>query len=179
MNNIPLQAAKFGSHTRLIGLLLVILGVTGFFLPELMSLGLALFMAWLLLIGGLLWAIHSFKYSANHIMDWIKPVLLLIIGGLMLFYPLTGIAAFGLLLAVYLLLDAFGSFSMAQSLFPIRGWGWMAFNGSVSLLLALLFLIGWPATSLWLVGLYISISLFLDGAALLAIGMAIRKADKP
>jgi len=58
------------------------------------------------------------------------------------------------------------------------GWGWMVFNGIVSLLLALLFLIGWPATSMWLVGLYISISLLFDGGALVAIGMALRKAGK-
>jgi len=45
----------------------------------------------------------------------------------------------------------------------------MVFNGVVSLLLAILFLAGWPATSIWLVGLYISISLFFDGWALLTI----------
>lgn len=37
-------------------------------------------------------------------------------------------------------------------------------------------MIGWPSTSLWLVGLYIGISLFFDGWALVAIGWALRKA---
>jgi len=111
-------------------------------------------------------------------MDWIKPALLFIIGSLMLFYPQSGVAAVGLLLAVYLFLDAFGSFVLAQLIHPFSGWGWMVFNGIVSLLLALLFLIGWPDSSMWLVGLYISISLLFDGGALVAVGMAIRKASR-
>ena len=168
-------ANKFGSYTLTTGILLLLLGAVGIFLPELVSLGTAFFIAGLLIGGGLLWSIHSYKYSTGHIMDWIKPILLFIIGSLILFYPVTGIAAVGLLLAVYLLLDAFGSFVMAQLIHPLGGWGWMVFNGIVSLLLALLFLIGWPVTSMWLVGLYISISLFFDGGALIAIGTAIRK----
>ena len=46
----------------------------------------------------------------------------------------------------------------------------MVFNGVISALLAILFLIGWPATSLWLVGLYVGISLVFDGWALITIG---------
>ena len=168
--------ARYGTYTLITGILLILLGACGLFLPGLMSLGTALFVAWLLIVGGVIWAVHSVRYNARHVMDWIKPVLLLVTGGLMLWYPLSGIAAVGLLLAVYLLLDSFGSFALAQSLHPARGWGWMLFNGIVSLLLAVLFLIGWPATSLWLVGLYVSISLLFDGSALVAIGIALRKA---
>jgi uncharacterized membrane protein HdeD (DUF308 family) len=38
-----------------------------------------------------------------------------------------------------------------------------------------LFLIGGPATSLWLVGLYVGINLLFDGMALVAIGWNLRK----
>ena len=108
-------------------------------------------------------------------MAWLKPVLLLVVGGLMLVYPVTGVATLGLLLAIYLLMDAFGSFALAQSIHPAKGWGWMAFNGVISALLAALFLIGWPATSIWLVGLYVSISLIFDGWSLVTIGWVLRK----
>ena len=93
----------------------------------------------------------------------------------MVFYPMSGIATMGLLLAVYLLMDAYGSLMLYYSIKHKKGWAWMALNGVVSLLLALLFLIGWPATSIWLVGLYISISLFFDGWALLVISWMQRK----
>ncbi|MGC2457405.1 MAG: DUF308 domain-containing protein [Gallionellaceae bacterium] len=178
MNILPIDKKvldKFGPYTLITGILLIVLGTAGIFLPGVMSLSTALFVGWLLLIGGIIWAMHTYKYSPKNVMDWIKPVLLLIIGGLMLFYPVPGVEAVGLLMAVYLLLDAMGSFALAQSIYPAKGWGWMTFNGVVSALLASLFLIGWPATSLWLVGLYVGISLLFDGWALAAIGWMLRE----
>ena len=94
----------------------------------------------------------------------------------MLYSPAAGIAALGLLLSFYLMMDAFGSFTLAQAHYPAKGWGWMLVNGLFSLALAVLFLIGWPATSIWLVGLYVAISLLFDGIALSVIGWYIRKA---
>jgi len=135
----------------------------------------AIFVGWLLLTGGIFWSVHTYQYSPKVIMDWLKPSLLLIIGSLMLLHPASGVEALGLLLAMYLLFDAIGSFALAQSIHPAKGWGWMVFNGVTSALLATLFLIGWPATSMWLVGLYVGISLLFDGWALVAIGLILRK----
>ena len=169
---------KFGSYSIFSGVLLIILGTVGFLLPNLMSIGTIVFISTLLIVGSLIWATHTFRYARSNIMEWIKPTLLFISGALMLFYPAGGIAAVGMLLAFYLLLDAFSSFALAQLIRPAPSWGWMLINGLFSLLLAILFLVGWPATSLWLVGLYISISLFFDGVALIAIGFAINKVNK-
>lgn len=170
----PDPTRKFGAATVIAGILLIALGAVGFFVPYWVSLGTALFVGWLLLIGGGVWAYHTFQYHRRSLPEWFKPVLLVVAGGMMLYSPAAGVAAIGMLLAVYLLLDAYGSFSMAHSIYPDKGWGWMSFNGVVSVLLALLFLIGWPATSLWLVGLYVSISLFFDGVALIALSLAAR-----
>lgn len=170
---------KFGRYSIFSGVLLIILGTAGFLLPSIMSLGTVAFVSTLLIVGSLIWATHTYRYARSHIMEWIKPTILLVSGALMLFYPISGIAAVGMLLAFYLLLDAFSSFALAQSIRPAPNWGWMVVNGIFSLLLALLFLIGWPATSIWLVGLYVSISLIFDGTALIAIGFTINKVDKP
>lgn len=181
MNRLPINEKvldKFGRHTLITGMLLIVLGTAGIVLPGVMSLGTAIFVAWMLLTGGALWAIHTYHHNSKHVMDWLKPTLLFITGGLMLFYPMSGVAAVGLLLAIYLLLDAYGSFALAQSIHPAKGWGWMAFNGVLSFLMALLFLIGWPSTSLWLVGLYVGISLLFDGWSLVAIGWTLRKAKR-
>lgn len=169
---------RFGSYSLFIGILLTILGAVGIVLPELMSLATEVLLAWLLLVGGLFWAMHTFKFNRRSVMDWLKPVLLIVSGILMVFYPVSGVASVGLLMAIYLLMDSFSSFVLAQSLHPAKGWGWMAFNGVMSAVLAGLFLIGWPSTSLWLVGLYVGISLFFDGTALIFIGWMIKKQDQ-
>ena len=46
-------------------------------------------------------------------MNRLKPALLVGVGLLMLYFPLNSVAAVGLLLAIYLLLDALGSFTLA------------------------------------------------------------------
>lgn len=168
---------SFGGYTFIVGGLLILLGTVGVLLPNIMSLGTDIFVAWLLLIGGAVWASHTYRYNPKNVMDWLKPVVLVITGSAMLFYPAAGVAGVGLLLAVYLLMDAFSSFVLAQSVYPGRGWGWMSINGVISALLAALFMIGWPETSYWLVGLYVAISLVFDGWALLFIGWALRKEE--
>ena len=169
---------KFGSYTLAIGALLIVLGIVGIIFPTLMSLATGVFAASLLFIGGIFWAIHTYRYNPTVVVDWFKPALLLIIGGLMLFYPLSSVAMIALLLAIYLLLDAMASFTLAQAIHPAKGWGWMAFNGVVSALLAILLLVGWPDTSLWLVGIFVGISLLFDGVVLVAIGRMLRKGEQ-
>ena len=178
MNPLPINKEvfeKFGSYSFFIGVLLIVLGAVGILLPSLVSLATSILVAWLLLTGGIFWGIHTYKYSRKSIMDWLKPTWLFITGGVMLFYPIEGVAGVGLLLAIYLLMDAFSSFAIAQSIHPAKGWGMMTINGVMSAILAGLFLVGWPATSLWLVGLYVGISLVFDGWALLFIGWTLRK----
>ena len=181
MHTLPMNEivhSKVGPYTSVIGILLVALGTLAIFLPGVMSLGTAIFAAWLLLAGGFLWAVHTYHYASKCLMNWVKPTLLAGVGLLMLVFPVSGVAAVGLLLAIYLFLDAFGSFALARAIRPAKGWGWMASNGVISFVLATLFLVGWPATSMWLVGLYVGISLLFDGWALLVISWALRKSAR-
>ena len=161
---------KFGKYSIFTGFLLIIVGVTGVVVPELMSLETAVFIGSFMLIGGFFWAAHTFKYVRHSVMDWLKPLVLVIVGGMVLFSPEQGIAALGLFLSFYLMMDAFSSFSIAQSHYPAKGWGWMTVNGIMSVLLSVMFLMGWPQSSLWLVGLFVAISLFFDGLALVILG---------
>jgi len=168
----------FGKYSLIAGILLILLGTIGIFVPQFMSLEASILIASLLLIGGIFWLIHSFQARTKEWTEWLKPVLLLITGGLMMFYPMTGVATIGLLMSVYLLLDAYGSFMMAYSLKHKKGSFWMVFNGLISLLLAFLFIVGWPATSLVLVGIYIAISLLIDGWVLVSIYWMQRSLEK-
>jgi uncharacterized membrane protein HdeD (DUF308 family) len=138
MNTFPIDEkalSKFGPYTLITGILLILLVTVGIFLPGIMSLSTVIFVTWLLIIGGIFWAIHTYKDSPKRVMGWLKPTLLFIPGGLMLFFPESGLAAVGLMLAIYLLMDALGSFALAQSIHPAKGWGWMAVNGVTSVLL--------------------------------------------
>ena len=172
------EVPSFGKYTLITGILLVLLGMTGIILPTVLALGTAIFFGWLLLTAGIIWAFHTFRYNPKNFLDWLKPFLLILCGCLIFFYPLTGIEAIGLLLAIYLMMDAFGSFSLAKAIHPAKGWGWMTFNGIISLILAFLFLLSGPVSSMWLIGIFIGISLFFDGLVLVTIGWRLKKEEQ-
>jgi len=166
---------RFSKHSIIEGIILVIIGAIGIFVPTLMSLTVSLFFGWLLIFGGLTAGYHAFKSYKTKWLAWLKPFILIVTGILILIFPLMGVEGIGLLLAVYLFIDAFASFSFGFELRPLKGWVWMLFNGVTSAVLAAIFLIGWPLDTLWLVGLFVGISLFFDGFVLLALGIASRK----
>lgn len=169
-------AKRFRKFSLIAGILLIIVGITGAVLPQVMSLVVSAFLGWLLITGGVLTGYLAFLGRGRSMIAFLKPVLLVITGAMFVFYPLAGLAAIALLLTVYLLLDAFGGFGLAYDLYPMRGWAWMAFNGLMSFILALVLFIGWPLTSPIMVGLFIGISLFFDGLALVSLGLLAGKA---
>jgi len=174
------EVSYFGKHTRLIGVLLIILGAVGVIVPPIMSVITAGVVAGLLTAGGLLWAMLTFRAETKGLMDWLKPLLLLATGIIMVVYPQLGIASLTILLTFYLVMDSASSFTYAQKWRPKKGWGWMLTNSLVDLLLAGLFIYGWPKSSILLLGIYVGISLIFDGWALVAIGSDLKedKGDK-
>lgn len=166
---------KFKIHSTISGVLLLLAGIFAILLPDITSITISLIMGWLLVIGSLISAYHVRQSYNTKWMAWFKPFLLFVIGALILYKPLTGVAAMGILLMIYFFFDGFASIMFGLEFRPILGWTWMLLNGLVSIIIALIFLIGWPISSLWLIGLFVGISLILDGAAMILIGASVQK----
>ncbi|HHI82125.1 MAG TPA: hypothetical protein ENJ99_03150 [Rhizobiales bacterium] len=162
---------RFRTFSLVAGGLLMLAGIAGAVVPQIMSLVVSAFLGWLLIAAGIISGYFAFLSRGRSMIALLKPVLLILTGAMFLFYPLAGVAALALLLTVYLLLDAFGSLGLAYDIYPHRGWGWMTFNGLISLLLAVFMIFAWPVGSPVLVGIYIGISLFFDGLALFTLGL--------
>lgn len=151
---------------------LLLVGVIGILLPQVMAVTVTIFAGWLLVLAGGLSLYSTWHGFRARGVAWLKPFVLLVFGLLILLHPLAGTAAFGLMLAVYFLFDGFSGIAAAWEARPQGGWGWVMLNGLLSLLLAAVFIAGWPFTSIWLIGLFIGISLFFDGLSLLMIALA-------
>jgi len=168
------EIPSFDCSTLLAGVFLIFLGMVGIILPAVLALKTVLFFGWLLLAAGVAWAFHTYHFNRKNFSDWLKPFLLFFYGCLINFYPLGGIEAVDLLLAMYLVMDAFGGFSLAREIHPQKGWRWMILNGAVSLVLAAIFL-GSRPQSMWLIGVFVGTSLFFDGLSLVCIGWKLKK----
>lgn len=172
----PEVKKRVNRYTLIIGVLLLMLGLAGFFLPGAISLATDVMIASMLIVGGVFWGFHGISDNPKNIFNWLKPILLIGTGVVMLLFPVASIEVLALWLAIYLLLDMAGSFTLAFRSRPANGWIWMLFNGVVSLLLAGMILFNWPGISPWIVGVYVSISLMFDGIAMLTIRSAFKQA---
>ena len=169
---------QFKKYARISGIIFIILGIIGIVYPLVMSATTLFFVAALMLLLGVISGWMTWITNKEDWAGWLKTFLLVLVSMLMLFYPMEGIATLGLLFAVYFFFDAFASAMLAFSLKPLKGWGWWLVNSIASLVIGVIFLVGWPFTSLFLVGLLVGISLLLDGLALLIGSIMISKAEK-
>jgi len=179
MNTIIHTPDNFADSMRkplmFIGTLMALLGAFGLIFPNVLSVAIELYLGWIMITGGLLWLYYAFKLHVHSVGGWIKPIILLVAGGLWLANPSIGIAALTLLITFYLFTDAFGSFAMAFERRPISGWVWLLFNGVISLILGIMILSGWPATSAFFLGIFVGISLLFDGLTVLMLGSTLKK----
>ena len=109
----PEVLKRFSRQTLLAGGIIAAIGLLGLIFPPLMSLMVIGIMAWLLLLSAVVQGYityHSYRQSFS---AWLKPVMLLIAALLLLLFPGGGIAAVGMMLAAYLLVDAFSSITFA------------------------------------------------------------------
>ena len=169
---------NFKKYAKISGSVFVLLGLAGIIFPEFMSLTTLAFVTYLMLFAGFFAAWLTYTSNKEDWAGWLKSVLLIGTSLLLMFYPVQGVATLGLLFSFYFLMDAFSSFGLAFSLKPQKVWVFWLINAISSLILGVLFIIGWPLSSLYLVGLFVGISLLFDGIALLAGGKFIDDLEK-
>ena len=168
----------FKKYAKIGGFLFIILGVIGILFPTFMTLGTLIFVSYLMLFAGVSSATLTWISNRKDWAGWLKSLLLIGVALYMIFYPMSGVATLGLLFSLYFFMDAFGSFGLGFSAQDTKHrWVWF-FNALTSFVLAIIFIIGWPFTSLWLVGFFVGISLFFDGIALIVGSYAVDELEE-
>ena len=163
-----------------VGIVAIVLGVVSVAAPLVATLTTAAVLGYLLLFGGVVevgTAFGAAKWS-GFFLQVLVGVLHVFIGLLMVANPGLTAAAFTLMLAVFFLVG--GTFRIILAIserFP--AWGWVAFNGVVTLLLGILIWQQWPETSLWVIGTFVGIDLIVTGTNWLAWGFAFRGSSQP
>jgi uncharacterized membrane protein HdeD (DUF308 family) len=157
------------------GVLLVVAGAIGLGYEFAVSIVTTIFVGGLLVVYGVMEVFHAFRLKR-----W-GGFLLFLLGGLLSFVagvliwtrPLASLGVLTLLAASYfLVLGAFRALGAVSSRHP--GWGWGLFNGAVSVLLGILIWRGWPASSLWVIGLFVSIDMIFQGWSYVMLALVAR-----
>jgi uncharacterized membrane protein HdeD (DUF308 family) len=87
--------------------------------------------------------------------------------------PVLGAEVVTIFMAMFFLIG--GLFQLIGSAWvALPGWGWQALDGLIALVLGLLVLAQWPASGLWVIGLFIGIDLIFYGAAWIVLALGLR-----
>ena len=159
---------KFKKYALIVGVVFSLLGIAALIFPFFMALMSAAFVAWFMIFAGLVAGYYTFLSHSQEWIGWLKAFILVGTGLFMLFNPLGGVQVLGLLLVIYLLLDGFANFTLASLTQTSTQWLWIV-NGVISIVLAVIFLSTWGSIAMesWLIGVYVGISLLVDGVVLI------------
>ena len=160
------QLEVFKKNAKTVGIVLMVVGFWGAIFPVAASVTTVIFLSWILLFAGALTGYFTYKSDAGDWRGWLKSLIFVGVGIYMFLNPAGGIATLGLLFSIYFFMDAFSGFALASSFYPDKGWGIWAINAFLSHVMAMIFVTGWPHTSVVLIGLLVGFSLFFDGLAL-------------
>ncbi len=169
---------NFEKYSKIVGVIFLILGLVGIFFPVVMSFTAAYFVAWLFIFSGLTIGYHTYKTDKKDWLGWLKAFIYLLTGILVAMFPVPGVAALAIILAVYFFLDGFASFALASQMKGQKYWWLIMLNGVLSIVIGVIFLTTWPVGSLVLVGLFVGISLFFDGIVLLTMSSYAKKLEE-
>jgi len=160
-----------------LGIALIILGAFAISVSELTTLISVMLLGFTVLAGGIVIIIDTFKFWwrkwSGFALHLIMGLLYLFVGFMLIKSPLS--AAISLTLLLSILFIGVGIFRIIYAITNrMPGWGWNLFNGIITLLLGLLIIANWPASSLTIIGLFVGIDLFFCGWAYVMVALASR-----
>jgi uncharacterized membrane protein HdeD (DUF308 family) len=137
------------------GVLLIISGILAMLMPGIAAYATALVFAWVLVIGGALELAYAIQTREHKGFGWklASGILTLALGLAILVLPLAGVASLAMLVGAFLFVGGITRTVLAFKLKPEHGWGWVLFDGLLSIVVAVLVAVGWPETSIAFIGL--------------------------
>lgn len=171
------DARKAGTWVIVWGVLLIIAGVLAILQPAVAALAIDLLLAWLLVFAGIVQFVYAIQERGKDGFRFkiLSAILTFLLGVFLLLRPMLGVASIALLIGAFLLASGASSVIMAFKLKPKAGWGWVLFDGILSVVIALLIAIGWPASSISFVGILVGFVMIYGGIWRIMLGRALRE----
>jgi uncharacterized membrane protein HdeD (DUF308 family) len=185
LTNTPAAAAAFGDVRKnwgwllALGVLAILLGTVGLGRALTVTLAGVFFFGWLILIAGIFELAELFQCRGWQSIVWqaLVAVLHILAGIFVLQNPLLASGVFTLLLAAAIFAGGMLRIVLALQHRDHGGWVWALVGGIAGVVLGGMIASGWPASSFFVIGIFISIELILHGWTLVALALAAHSAD--
>jgi uncharacterized membrane protein HdeD (DUF308 family) len=161
-----------------LGILMIIAGIIAMFAPWEAGLVITVVVGWSAIFNGVAQIIFGVRtHGGWHVLlEVLLGIIYIIAGVYLLMHPIGGLLALTLILASFLLVYGVFALVLAFRIKPHNGWGWVLFDGIVTILLGILIWAHWPFNADWVVGTLFGISIFMSGVTRLMMSLALRKA---
>ncbi|HEY3782872.1 MAG TPA: DUF308 domain-containing protein [Fimbriimonadaceae bacterium] len=152
-------------------ILMIVLGLAAIALPWAASIAVAVFVAWILILSGVVHIAVAFSNRAFASFAWkIVVGVVYVCGGVfMLIRPLEGAAAVTLFIAVLFFMEGIFEIGAYFALKKMAKSAWLIVDGIFSIVLGALIWAQWPASTVWAIGLLIGINLLMSGFSRLSL----------
>ena len=163
-----------------LGIVEILLGTVAIGASAFATLVTVVFIGWLLLVGGILSAVHAFwrKHWRGFFLDLATGVLYLVCGFLMVGNPAAAAVSLTLLIAMFFLMG--GIFRIIVALTRhLEHWGWVLLNGVITTGLGVMIWRQWPLSGLWVIGLFVGIEMIFYGWSLVMVSLMAKNASAP
>jgi uncharacterized membrane protein HdeD (DUF308 family) len=164
----------------ILGVSLVVLGAVALGSVVIASLAAAVAIGVLLLLGGAAEAVGAFwcRGWSGFFLEPLSGVLSIVVGLMFLRAPVGALAALTLLVACFLMVGGFFKIVTAVS-YRFAAWGWSLAGGIIDVILGVMIWQEWPASGLWVIGLFVGINLLFRGFNWIALELALRSLPRP
>jgi uncharacterized membrane protein HdeD (DUF308 family) len=159
-----------------LSIIMIVAGVLAIALPWAAAIAANILVGWMLVLSSgahFAFASQGGRKSAV-IWEVLLGILYLVVGVYVLINPALGLISLALALAVYLLVEGVLEFILAFRLQPIPGWGWLLFDGIITLILGVMIWRLWPSGAGWVIGTLVGISMLFSGISRLMLSLAAR-----
>ena len=162
------------------GLAFVSLGSLALGYSVLVTLASVFVLGWALVFGGIFQAIHAFRVSqwSGFLLELVLAILYVVVGLVMVTHPEAGAISLTLLMGAFFLVS--GLFRIfAGTMLHLPGRAWLLLSGVVTLLLGMLIWAEWPASGLWVIGMFVAIDMIFSGTWLIMLALNARTLPSP
>jgi uncharacterized membrane protein HdeD (DUF308 family) len=174
---IPQELVQYWGWFLAFGIGLLALGVAAVARSVTATVASMLFFGWLLIAACGIEIAQAVMVGhwAGFFHHLLGAILFGVTGLLLVTRPVISAEAVTFVMAIFFLIgglfELIGSFVIA-----LPGWGWQAADGIITLILGAMVLAQWPASGLWVIGLFIGIDLIFYGCAWIALALGLRAA---
>lgn len=183
-NTQTTQAEVFGEVKRswgwmlALGILMVVLGAIGLGMTFFLTIASVMFFGVLLLVGSGFQLADAFKSKGwkSVVLHVLMALIYVGAGLVMISDPVGSSVWLTLMIAAMLLAAGAMRIIIAIQMRQHKGWGWVAFSGVLSILLGVMVFMQWPASGLWVIGMFVAIEMIIQGWSSIMIALAAKSA---